>query len=152
MMINVVFDGSVDSATGCQTSKFKTKSCTLAWVSDELQYRLIAECVACLSQSCVQLYFRDDTLVRVTSRPKFCMYFSCLIPATHKEQRRFLCFTNTVSLHNLYKLWSLSLWAAVLSPTLSLLGSNVLFSGLFSNALSLCFQLTVKDQSTEPHN
>jgi hypothetical protein len=137
---------------GMSDITIKKKSCRLARVSGELQYRLSAENVACLSESCVQLHCRDGIVVRGTSRPKFCMYFSCLIPATHLEQLRFLCISNTVSLHDLYELWCLSLWTEVLSPTLSLLGSNVLFSGLFCNALSLCFQLTVKEQTTEPHN
>ena len=137
---------------GMSNILIKKKSYVPSRFSDELQYRLIAKCVACLSQSCFQMYCRDETLVRVTSWPKFCMYFSYLIPATHLEQRWFLCTTSTERLHDLYKLWSLSLWTTVLSPPLSLLGSNVLFNGLFSNALSLWFQLTAKEQTTGPHN
>jgi hypothetical protein len=144
MMINVVFAFNADSKTGCQTSQLKKilQTCSSHW-----RVTIPTDC-----RNCRLLKWIMCSVVRVTSRPKFSMYFSGLIPATHPEQRRFLCNISTISLHDLYKLLSLSLWTAVLSPTLYLLGSSVLFNGLFSNALSLCFQLTVKEQITEPHN
>jgi hypothetical protein len=47
-----------------------------------------------------------------------------------------------------YRSWSSSLRSLLHSPvTSSLLGPNVLLSTLFSNTLSLCSSLSVRDQS-----
>jgi hypothetical protein len=51
-----------------------------------------------------------------------------------------------------YKLWSSSLWSFLQPPvTLSLLRTNNLLSTLFSNTLSLCFSLNVRDQVSHPY-
>jgi hypothetical protein len=51
-----------------------------------------------------------------------------------------------------YKLWSSSLCSSLQSPvTSSLFGPNILLSTLFSNALSLCCSLNVRDQVSRPY-
>jgi hypothetical protein len=47
-----------------------------------------------------------------------------------------------------YKLWSSSLCSFLQSP---LFGPNILLSTLFSNALSLCSSLNVRDQLSHPY-
>jgi hypothetical protein len=50
-----------------------------------------------------------------------------------------------------YKLWSSSLCNFLHSPvTSSLLGPNILLRTLFSNTLSLCSSLSVRDQVSHP--
>jgi hypothetical protein len=51
-----------------------------------------------------------------------------------------------------YKLWSSSLCSFLQPPTTSsLLGSNIFLSTLFSNTLSLCSSLKVRDQVSQPY-
>jgi hypothetical protein len=51
-----------------------------------------------------------------------------------------------------YKLWSSSLCNFLNSPvTSSLLGQNILLRSLFSNTLSLCSSLNVRDQVSRPY-
>jgi hypothetical protein len=51
-----------------------------------------------------------------------------------------------------YKLWSSSLWSFLQSLiTSSLFGTNIPLSILFSNTLSLCSSLNVRDQVLHPH-
>jgi hypothetical protein len=51
-----------------------------------------------------------------------------------------------------YKLWSSSLCSFLQCPvTSSLYGRNILLSTLFSNTLSLCSSLNVRDQVSHPY-
>jgi hypothetical protein len=51
------------------------------------------------------------------------------------------------------KLWSSSLWSFIQSHvTSSLFGSNILLSTLFSNALSLCSSVNVRDLVSYPYH
>jgi hypothetical protein len=51
-----------------------------------------------------------------------------------------------------YKLWSSSLCSFLQTPfTSSLFGQNILLSTLFSNSLSLCPSLNVRDQVSHPY-
>jgi hypothetical protein len=51
------------------------------------------------------------------------------------------------------KLWSSSLWSFLEPPvTSSLFGPNILLSTLFSNTVSLCSSLNVRDQVSHPYN
>lgn len=51
-----------------------------------------------------------------------------------------------------YKLWSSSLYTFLQSPVTSLiLGPNILFSNLFSNALNLCSSPHVRDKVLHPY-
>jgi hypothetical protein len=51
-----------------------------------------------------------------------------------------------------YKLWSVPLCSFLQPPTISsLISPNILLSTLFSNYLSLCFFLNVRDQVSHPY-
>jgi hypothetical protein len=50
-----------------------------------------------------------------------------------------------------YKLWSSFLTVQSCSDTSSLFGPNILLRTLFSNTLSVCSSLNVKDQFSRPH-
>jgi hypothetical protein len=51
-----------------------------------------------------------------------------------------------------YKLWSSSLCSVLQPPiTSSLFGQNILLNTLFSNTLSLCSSLNIRDQVLHPY-
>jgi hypothetical protein len=57
-----------------------------------------------------------------------------------------------IILDDQYRLLSSSLCSLLHSPVISsFLGPNILLSTLFSNTLSLCFYLSVRDQVSHPY-
>jgi hypothetical protein len=51
-----------------------------------------------------------------------------------------------------YRLWSSSLCSFLYDPSSSLLGPDILLNILFSETLSVCSSLKVRDQVSHPHS
>jgi hypothetical protein len=81
------------------------------------------------------------------------MNSSSPIRATCPTQPTLLDFIFLIMFSEVYKLWSSILCSFLQSPVTSyLFGPNIFLSTLFSNTLSLCFSLNVRDQVSHPYS
>ena len=90
------------------------------------------------------LFLRFSHQIPVCTSPLF-------IRAICSSHHIFLDSINRITFGDYYRSWSPSLCSLLHSPVaLSLLGPSIFLSTLFSNTLSLCSSLSVKDQVSHP--